>query len=165
MVFHRRVEFCIVVLIGCASCSPPDGMKRVRVAPPRATPTGALWLFADSQIHNTTGALTRSKSALADQRASNVAIRPPSLDIWADVVLASISARIHREAGAAPAFFLGDAANVSCIEEYTRFLDAIGGELLWFGAPGNHDGFFMGNFTFEPRGATGVNSWQGACAS
>jgi hypothetical protein len=183
MVLIRGLAYASLVLFVSTCCGPPrrsHGIQRIRAATPQGPATGELWVFGDSHIHNAPGAATRAKSAFGDS-LSPVAIRPPSLDLWAEVVLSSVVARMHEEAPGTPAFFLGDAADVSCIDEYDRFLTATGppppprtsatsastsarSDLQWFGVMGNHDGYFMGNSTFEPRGASGQNTWQGACA-
>lgn len=64
-------------------------------------------------------------------------------------------------------FFVGDAANTSCTHEFARFLARMHGT-PWFGALGNHDGYYMGNLTFAAdagpaRGVNHGNTWQGAC--
>lgn len=139
-----------------------------------------LWLLADTQLHNFSGKATKAKSGIVDKRFSSVAIRPPSLDIWSEAVLASIVEKMRTEDPASPVFFLGDAADVSCTGEYARFLSLMQ-PVPWLGVPGNHDGFYMGNGTFNavpsparinadgtfpPRPLQGLNddnTWLGAC--
>lgn len=153
----------LTVSVSCSPPSPPHGIRRIPAAKPAEPANAALWVFSDAHVHNVSSAATRLKSARADQ-ISSVAIRPPSLDLWAEVAVSELSNRVRTESPVLPVMFLGDAADISCIDEYARFLDALGSDLVWFGAIGNHDGHYMGNFTFEPRGAEGDNSWQGACA-
>lgn len=138
--------------------------QRAPIGQPLGEPS-ALWLLSDPQLHNPAGAPTRSKLDAIDQVAK-VAIRPPSLDLWADVVLESIVSEISAETRQtrAPVVALGDAANVSCIGEFERFLLAMK-PLSWLGVPGNHDGYYLGNMTFRPDAVIRPrrNSWQGAC--
>lgn len=161
---------CIAALaLVSGSCCPDhtsrlDTMPAARLpfAPPDVEPS-SVWIVADPQLHNVAGAATRSKTALGD-RVSSTALRPPSLDLWADVVLASIVDRMRTAAPRAPVFFLGDAANVSCIGELARFLDVMR-PLPWLGVLGNHDGYYMGNMAFRPDPVINPapSTWQGAC--
>ncbi len=123
-------------------------------------PENSFWLVADSQIHHVTGKYTRLNSALADKYIST-AVHHPVLDLWSSVALESAMA----DAVDAPVFFLGDAANMSCTDEYVRFVQAMGTKSPWFAIPGNHDGFMMGNFGYahEYFRQPNKNTWQGGC--
>lgn len=94
--------------------------------------------------------------------AAKVAIRPPTLDLWSEVVLSSI-VKTMKEAPS-PVFSLGDASDVSCIGEFSRFLEVMR-PLPWLGVPGNHDGYYMGNMALRPDAThrAAEDTWQGAC--
>lgn len=152
------LALALIAISACASLPP-----RREVSPPSPPSTQTFWLLADTQLHNVAGESTRSRSSTID-RVAKVAIRPPTLDLWAEVILASILDKIQA-AGEQPVFFLGDAANISCINEYERFLGVMQ-RVPWFGVLGNHDGFYMGNLTYlpdRPGSPTRPNAWSGAC--
>ena len=119
----HRVASIVAALAILASCSPspPHGIRRIPAAEPTEAPSATLWVFSDAHVHNTSGAATRLTSAQADQ-ISSVAIRPPSLDVWADVAVSELARRVRAEPTGLPAMFLGDAADISCIDEYAHFL-------------------------------------------
>jgi 3',5'-cyclic AMP phosphodiesterase CpdA len=155
-----RSHALVVFSLATASCS---STPRPDVRPqPTETPTTSFWLYSDPQLHALTGATAFSKSWRADKSVGKSAIRPPTLDLWSEVVLANVVQQMSVDQR--PALFLGDAANVSCISEYARYLQTMGPK-TWFGVPGNHDGFYMGNLTFLPVDATGDGSWAGTCAA
>ena len=150
----------IVSLIGCSSPSNISPKPRDS-AGTTEQPTSSFWLIADPQLHNPAGAGTRSKGGTMDAFATK-AIRPPSIDLWSEVVLDDIVNKMNAQP--APVFFLGDAANVSCIGEFSRFLKAVS-PAPWFGVPGNHDGYYMGNMALRPDAVIepSKDTWQGAC--
>jgi hypothetical protein len=143
--------------------APPASVAPVPSIP--SAPSSSMWILSDSQLHDAAGAGTWSKSDGAEG-LSPTAVRPPSLDLWSDVVLADIVKTIAADARSptAPVFFLGDAADVSCVGELSRFLDIMK-PLPWLGVPGNHDGYYMGNGTFRPDAVIRAKegTWQGAC--
>lgn len=145
---------------GGASASIPAPRESVAVSNRKPS---SFWLLADPQLHNAAGTGTRAKSWIPDALAK-VAIRPPTLDLWAEVVLAKIIKTISATYPVGPVFFLGDAADVSCGGEFARFLQLMH-PLPWLGVLGNHDGYYMGNMTFSADGENGArrNRWQGAC--
>lgn len=130
----------------------------VAPTPSRSFPQGgSMWILADTQFHHIEG------KPFYDEISDGfveVAIRPPALDLFAPAVLASViktmSARPER-----PIFFLGDGANVSCIDEYDRFLATMG-SAPWLGVLGNHDGYFIGN-NVDKSGVS--RNWKLSCAN
>jgi hypothetical protein len=147
--------------MSCSNTPRPRDTKKSGSLPASA---GAFWLFADSQLHAVAGASARSKGWFIDKWISKTAIRPPTLDLWSEAVLAETSVRMRTEAPEIPAFFLGDGVNASCIEEYERFLRVLADHDRWFGVFGNHDGYYMGNMNFSINQPEGDYSWQGVCA-
>jgi hypothetical protein len=165
----RRVDFarvaraCVIPAVVIAACG--GGGHEVRPpwasAQPHADPPQEIWLFADSQLNNAAGTRTRSRIGALDNYAEH-AIRPPSVDLWSEHLLAAAADHIRK--AVRPAFFLGDAANTSCVGEMRRFLHAVA-DLPWFGVLGNHDGYYMGNLTFAADAFDSATdfTWQGAC--
>lgn len=145
---------------GCHSAPP------LRVEAPSApSKQVGFWLVADSQFEHMTGFGARASSDLADE-VSSVAIRPPTLDLFAENVLRSALAEMKATNPRRPIFFLGDAANIACADEYDHFL-AVMNEEPWLGVIGNHDSKYMGNFVFapdRPNGPVTGNKFTGACA-
>lgn len=150
------IAFTAIGLVACAGEIPPWARAQPHTEPPRE-----IWLFADSQLNNVAGARTRSRTGLLDNYAEH-AIRPPSVDLWSGHLLAAVAGHLREDPRLA--FFLGDAANTSCVGEMRRFLRAVDG-LPWFGVLGNHDGYYMGNLTFAADAIDNPAdfSWQGAC--
>jgi hypothetical protein len=104
-----------------------------------------LILLADAQINENHGAPTFWESKFAQIKLKQaVARRSVQQTVFSDVLLAETIKRA-RAADNAPVIFLGDAMNMSCDSEYTRFINAMksaGKE--WIALPGNHDGFYTG---------------------
>ena len=121
-----------------------------------------VWLYADTQLHNMLADSARARSASADKKAK-VAIRPPVLDLWGRHALIDAAEKMRSDGHLA--LFLGDAANVSCISEFSAFIE-LNREVNWIFVPGNHDGYYMGNMTFAPRDKGSEKqdkSWEGSC--
>lgn len=115
-----------------------------------------MWILADTQFHHIEG--TPFYDAISDGFVE-VAIRPPALDLFAPALLASVL-EVMRTQPDRPIFFLGDGANVSCVDEYDRFLTTMGSS-PWLGVIGNHDGYFIGN-NVDEDGVT--KNWKSSCA-
>jgi hypothetical protein len=70
---------------------------------------------------------------------------------------------LARNADAKLVVHLGDAANVSCTNEFHRFAKVMLEQRLpWVMAPGNHDSLMMGNFS---RQSLEGPFWEDECAS
>lgn len=149
-----------IALTACAGWQPSTEPPRAPSQRHDEAPQ-ELWLFADAQLNNAAGARTRTRTGLLDHYAEH-AIRPPSVDLWSGHLLAAAAQHIREDPR--PAFFLGDAANTSCVGEMVRFLNGVDG-LPWFGVLGNHDGYYMGNLTFAADAIESPSdfTWQGAC--
>lgn len=146
-----RLVFWVLVTAACGC----GGVYVAERAPARAHAEAgvAIWVVGDTQFNNVTG--DRDTSA-RDDAVENVAIRPPSLDLWSHSILSATLSHAATQSNE-PIFFLGDGANTSCYAEYVHFLRAMDAR-VWFGAIGNHDGFYMGNL-----GGRAEADWVAAC--
>jgi hypothetical protein len=159
---------------------PPPGTAWLHeIAPPGGTAeidggvvAARVFAFADSQLHYLLGKRTFAQSPFAERMSFEVAVRPAALDDGSDLLLALfLDERARRYAGHTPVF-LGDAADLSCVQELDAFfdvLDAAGLDRL-MAVTSNHDGFYAGNFTSrrDLDGQLAVtdmpNDWTRACA-
>lgn len=148
-----------IMWIGSSACG--GGHAPVRHTPPPGTQSpfpNSVWLLADTQLNNFAGQQDTSKRKDA---TVSVAIRPATLDLWSETLLAEVVARFATEPH--PVFFLGDGANASCIGEFYRFEKAMGLEptsVPWFAVLGNHDGYYMGNLVLP---GDVQSEWSAAC--
>lgn len=133
----------------CAGCVVLRAPELTRVEAPHV-PTRVL-LIADNQEHGLTGGPLKSMGNLAEIRITPVAQRSPLANVGGRFLFRRALAAA-REGGATLVLHLGDAADISCPDEFARALDALDGSgLPWFMAPGNHDGFLAGNFAnYQP---------------
>jgi predicted phosphodiesterase len=165
-----RGSFCLYtsmpLLSVLAACPAERSVAELPVAAHVDQPVAQFWALGDTQFNNVLAISTRTHSAPVKAVAPG-AIRPPTLDLWSEVVLDDIVAKTNADpSDASPVFFLGDGANTSCTGEYARFLNAMSAA-RWFGVLGNHDGFYMGNYTWAPDGKGAdpkkKDTWSGAC--
>jgi hypothetical protein len=127
--------------------------------PVSMVPIGTRWigpvtLIGDDQKFHIGNKAFLFRSGFTDGRFSESAIRVPQQDLFGDSLLA-----LAAQSKDAVAAHLGDAMDLSCADEwddFSRIMDHSGSR--WFWTPGNHDGYFFGNFV-EP-----VNQWQDACS-
>jgi len=171
--FHPRrwIRFCLGLLataMGCASLSPgPQGgrwsqkdyhlsyglpfldRKALRDPLSPAGKGGALedisariWIVSDNQRHELLGTnIPGLRMAIADEKFAESAIRPPQLDLFGQELLREA---LERTDGFV--LHLGDACDISNTVEFALFAwDMRGARSGWLMAPGNHDGYFMGN--------------------
>jgi len=115
-------------------------------------PNSKVALLADSQLHHPFGRQLRSAGPLADRHISRTSVRPAELNLLAPLLLDETLKQAAAQVGPAPhlAVYLGDATNIACASEFSRFVDAMNGAWpgkLWLMAHGNHDSFLMGNFS------------------
>ncbi|HEX2688476.1 MAG TPA: hypothetical protein VHN14_17720, partial [Kofleriaceae bacterium] len=104
------------------------------------------------------------RSELVDKYVGS-AIRPPVLELFVGDLGAWF---LHMYGNTLPAIHLGDAADLSCRSELQSFevmMAAYVGRahVPWFFAPGNHDGYFFGNYYEDPSPGS-PNTWAQACA-
>jgi len=100
-----------------------------------------IYLIGDNQRHELLGDGVRIfRTSVADE-LTQVAIRPPQLDLFGQDLL-------HEALTMADGFVLhlGDACDISNTGEFARFAwDMRRASQGWVMAPGNHDGYFFGN--------------------
>ncbi|HKA87231.1 MAG TPA: hypothetical protein VKE22_06165 [Haliangiales bacterium] len=180
------MRLLVVVLAACGGAAlppppvatAPSGPFRV-VDPPggrgAAYPVVRARVFAlgDSQFHHLYGKRSFAQSPFADRyQGIEVAIRPAALDDGSDLLLEAFLDE-HRAAYAASTLvYMGDAADLSCQDEYDRFfaLAAAAGIEPLLMVASNHDGFYVGNYT-QKADANGnlaytdmPTDWRRACA-
>lgn len=117
--------------------------------------TGPLLVLGDNQIQHEFGE-PDSVSNMLD-RWSEPSVRPPLTMLFGHLLLERELAR-NAARGRLPILHTGDAINTSCRVEFMRFRQVLeaamgrhfeganGAAMPFVMMPGNHDGFFMGNF-------------------
>lgn len=121
-------------------------------------------LIADTQFHHPLGEAGWLRSELVDKYVGS-AIRPPVLELFVGDLGTWF---LHLYGNTLPAIHLGDAVDLSCRSELQSFeamMAAYVGttQVPWFFAPGNHDGYFFGNY-HEKTDPSATSTWVGACA-
>lgn len=119
-------------------------------------------MLADPQLHNFLGGRLKSMSRLAAVLLTRVARRPAVLNVLGQLVLEAFVDQLARRLADSPAplmLVLGDAANISCTNEFDRFTQAMVSSNekhpAWLAVHGNHDSFMMGNISSYQR----VTEW------
>ena len=138
------------VLVSCncvAHSDPPAlpaGWDILQSDPGNAAPVSRkVLLIADNQAHYLYGSPFLQRSVFADKYFSSVAIRSPQLDLFGQ----ELFRWALDKTPAMPVIHLGDAIDLSCARELDDFVDIMERSgRLWVMAPGNHDGYFFGNF-------------------
>lgn len=163
------------------AAAPVEATRYLRVVEPPAG-AGALpgspvvaarvFAFADTQLHYLFGKRTFAQSPFADRMSFEVAIRPAAVDDGSDLLMAAFIDDWKQRWPDASLVFLGDAADLSCTQEFdafTRILRDRGADRL-LAVTSNHDGFFVGNFTSK-RDLDGMlaatdmpDDWTRACS-
>jgi 3',5'-cyclic AMP phosphodiesterase CpdA len=101
-----------------------------------------LLVVADNQFHIQTGHAYHLQQTLADAVVP-VAVRPPHATVFGPLAYGAL---LRKTSNGDWVLHLGDAADVSCPDEFGAFLHAMKGlGHRWLFAPGNHDGYFTGN--------------------
>jgi 3',5'-cyclic AMP phosphodiesterase CpdA len=145
LVFH------LAVLGGCAGGPRPATL--VPAPEPARAGRTTLLLVADNQEHMVTGTPLKAMSPTTEAMVTSVALRSPLANVGGRALFRE-ALRFGREQGADLVLHLGDAADVSCPDEFTAVLDALDAEAgdAWFMAPGNHDGIMAGTYVrYQPR--------------
>lgn len=114
--------------------------------------TRPILVIGDNQIHHEFGE-PDSVSNMLD-RWSEPSVRPPLTMLFGHVLLERELERNDASPERRPILHTGDAINISCRTEFERFRGVMlrhfalsrGGPAPFVMMPGNHDGFFMGNF-------------------
>lgn len=161
----------IVALAICAPLS--DAVQFENAIDTNATPISArLRIMADSQLHEFHGAPTFLMSRAADEM-SEVAVRTSQQRLFAKDLLRSAMTLSSGAREFPTIVHLGDAVDVSCKSEWEQFVDAMDSVgRNWLLAPGNHDGFYIGNWlpdkgkrtrnVFSPK--YGSEGWRLRCS-
>jgi hypothetical protein len=141
-----------------APVTTPDPIYFRRIEPPAgpgpgaALPVVAARVFAlgDTQFHHMYGKRGFAQSPFADRYSNiEVAIRPAALDDGNDLLLAAFLAERRARHADASLVYMGDAADLSCVQELDRFAGVMTAarESHWLMVTSNHDGFYVGNYT------------------
>lgn len=122
-------------------------------------------LIADTQFHHPLGDAGWMRSELVDKYVGS-AIRPPVLELFVGDLGAWF---LHMYGNTLPSIHLGDAADLSCRSELQSFEAMMATyvgtrHVPWFFAPGNHDGYFFGNYFHEHADPDSPSTWVKACA-
>jgi hypothetical protein len=147
---------------------PPAGTGGLVGAPIVAA---RVFAFSDSQLHYLFGKRTFAQSPFADMSVE-VAIRPVALDDGSDLLLSLFLDEHANHYADHTLVFLGDAADLSCEQEYAAFFATLErhGITELMSVTSNHDGFFVGNFTSQRDldGALALtdmpHDWTRACS-
>jgi len=157
MVGMMRVQMAaMAVLLGSACGSHPiakPDYRPVTTMPPGTTWTGQIRLIGDNQKFHIGNQAFLFRSGFVDRRFSSSAVRVPQQDLFGDSLLGLAAM------GRGIAVHLGDAMDLSCADEwrdFSRIMNGSGRD-AWFWTPGNHDGFFFGNFVGP------LDQWRAAC--
>ncbi len=145
------------LLFGPGSCCEhpivkPD-YRPVTTTPPGMTWIGPITLIGDDQKFHIGNHTFLFRSGFTDRHFSNSAVRVPQQDLFGDSLLGLAAM------GSGIAVHLGDAMDLACADEWQGFERIMkdGGRAAWFWTPGNHDGFFFGNFVGP------MDQWRSAC--
>jgi hypothetical protein len=169
-----RVTPAVLLLAACGATAappppapppaPPAPPPLLRVVPPPGGPGAAaaypmvaarVFALGDSQLRHLYGKRTFAQSPFADRYHSiEVAIRPSALDDGGDLLLAAFLDEHRHQFPRASLVYMGDAADLSCAQEYDRFFAAMAraAEIPFLMVASNHDGFYAGNFTQKADG-------------
>ncbi len=157
----RCFTVLVVLLGGCGWFSRPPSLPGGYLIPsgepPSTVASQRVFLVADNQVHNVYGEpIPVLRTGLVDKIVQS-AIRPIQLDFYGqDFLKWLVDSRSQRY----PIVHVGDACNLSCTGEFSRFWEIMRrAKKGWVMAPGNHDGYFFGNYHRDPAGA----DWQAAC--
>ena len=151
----------VVVALLCmapGSCCKRDIVKpsfrAMSSAPPGTVWFGPVTLVADNQQFHIGNEPFLFRSGATDRNVSSSAARVPQQDLFGNSLL-GLAATDSR----AMIVHLGDAMDLSCAAEWDAFKHTLdtSGRPSWFWAPGNHDGYFFGNFIGPSW------TWRAAC--
>jgi hypothetical protein len=161
--------FLIAILL-CGSCATVTTTKVPSRFPTERQPAAAvaqgqavLLVVADNQIHQSNASALIAQSGFSDRFITEVTRRPVAQNLFGERIIGTVLKR-HPDL---PVLHLGDALDVSCTSEADRFFKLWAKDRQWIIAPGNHDGYFMGNFTpLDPGPKLSTitqTSWRLAC--
>jgi hypothetical protein len=147
----------VFALAGCPE-KPPIHNLAFRPAmndPMLPSLSGPIDLIADNQQFHIGGLSYLFRSGYIDKSFSASDVRVPQQDLFGSSLL---ELAVGFNQGRYPAVHLGDALDVSCADEWATFVRIMNARKNWFFTPGNHDGYFFGNFASAWGG-----QWGPAC--
>lgn len=153
-----RSAYAAVITAGLALAACDRDTIKPDYRPVSMVPVGTRWigpvtLISDDQKFHIGDKAFLFRSGFTDAVFSNSAVRVPQQDLFGDSLLA-----LAAQSQGGMTAHLGDALDLSCADEwdeFSRIMDRSGS--TWFWTPGNHDGYFFGNFC-EPH-----HEWDDAC--
>lgn len=161
-----RTAACLFLaaVVGCSKYANLETKRLSAVAPreidlitvDRTPERWDLAILADPQLHNFLGGPIRSMSPGAARSLTRVARRPAVLNVLGRLILETFVARLDArvETTRDPLLLLlGDAANVSCTNEFDGFIAAMNRRSAgaWLAVHGNHDSYMSGNLSVYHR--------------
>jgi len=154
---ERQLAAAVLAAVLSAACGshpvPRPDYRPVTTMPPHTTWIGPITLIGDDQKFHIGNQAFLFRSGFVDRTFSNSAVRVPQQDLFGDSLLGLAAM------GRGIAVHLGDAMDLSCADEwrdFSRIMNASGRD-AWFWTPGNHDGYFFGNFVGP------LDQWRAAC--
>ena len=165
---HAFSFFALLAAVSAAHADPVNVSRDDR-APPDFR--AAVVVVSDAQVHNPFGDFVPVMQTVPSDWLTRVAVRPPELDLLSLDLLERLLGDSATRYGQTPLLHLGDASDVSCTDEFARFLDTMTRSgRPWAYAPGNHDGFFFGNAHLREGAADalanlglGLDAWNKGC--
>jgi hypothetical protein len=153
-----RARYAPVVIAGLALAACDHDTIKPDYRPVSMVPLGTRWigpvtLIGDDQKFHIGDKAFLFRSGFTDAVFSDSAVRVPQQDLFGDSLLA-----LAAQSDGGMTAHLGDALDLSCADEwddFSRIMDRSGS--TWFWTPGNHDGYFFGNFC-APH-----HEWDEAC--
>lgn len=124
-----------------------QGVQEISIEESDLTDVSArIFLVSDNQRHELLGGrVDWYRNTLSDEWVTQVAIRPPQLDMFGQDLLTEALMMTDGFV-----LHLGDACDLSNTGEFGSFAwDMRGVQNGWVMAPGNHDGYFYGNSSRE----------------
>jgi 3',5'-cyclic AMP phosphodiesterase CpdA len=121
-------------------------------APDISSGQRTVLVIADNQERQLTGAPLASMSPISERVVTSVALRSPLANVGGMLLMQEVIG-FGRRHGADLVLHLGDAADISCPDEFLSTMDALESAApgAWFIAPGNHDGLLAGTFArYQP---------------
>lgn len=153
-----RTRYAPVIITGLALAACDRDTIKPDYRPVSMVPLGTRWigpvtLIGDDQKFHIGDKAFVFRSGFTDAVFSDSAVRVPQQDLFGDSLLA-----LAAQSDGGVTAHLGDAMDLSCADEwdeFSRIMDRSGS--TWFWTPGNHDGYFFGNFC-APH-----HEWDDAC--
>ena len=127
--------------------------------------TVAIAVIADTQIHESRGEPSRPFGKAGDEFIA-VTVRTAQQTVGQNDLLLRA---LEQSKARAMVLHLGDAMDVSCHTEWKDFTAVMqlgrggAGPNTWVFAPGNHDGYMVGNLALEESGMYVRDYWRNVC--